>query len=287
VVNVLILGIDRLPQQNSVRIGALYFAPDRNADLTFKDDASAEETLLEGAINVEARALSLAAPNALAAYFTQLFEVELRPAFEREHAFRSMGEVELAGAKPGLSIELDGTAIGETTAGATRVTEMKSGPRKLALRDPLDQQIVFETTVEVESRGRTAIAIPIAPIPKNDAVPQVIFWSGATVALAGTIAVIAGATATTRPVSIGCDGASCMDGNDAAFSRICDLGSDRGGCSLFSSTRIVPLGYALALGGAAWAIGSKFFGEELEPWIVVLLGVAGGLSAYGLSVAVD
>ena len=51
--------------------------------------------------------------------------------------------------------------------------------------------------------------------------------------------------------------------------------------------RLGPLGYGLAGTGIVWALGAKLFGEELAPWVTMVVGGALGVSAYAISVALD
>lgn len=286
-VHLLILGIDRVRDKNSLRIGALYFPSEAASDLANKDDAAAEQTFLAGASNIEARALPLDDPRALSGYFAQLFEVELRPAFERAHAFRALGEVDLRGMRAGLSVELDGTAIGVTKAEHTRITELRTGHRKLALRDPFDQKLVYETAVDVAAGTSVAVAVPVVAPPRDDSAARAIFWSGTGMAIAGLTTALIGWNVNTAPAAEACSGAGCMEVVESRFTRFCDLSNGaRADCSLIDSTRIVPFGFALAIGGATWALGTKLF-RELEPWIVAVIGVAAGASAYALGLVLE
>lgn len=242
----------------------------------------AEATLNEEALSTERAAI--ADLTAAQRVLTEWLERRFAPTLQAADHWEPYGEVVVVTERAGLELRVDGQAVGTTQAGRTRVTEVRAGPRVLALVGPMIER--YEATVTVV-RGEPVVLEPELTsarpaAPARDAV----IISGAVLAAAGVMAgVFALAAADGDVVSHcfqgtpGCADGTAFVGSGASTARAAQLEPVGTGGVL-----LLPLGYSLLGAGAVWTVGAWLSDDEV-PWVPVLVGIGVGTLAYAVSAA--
>lgn len=252
------------------------------------EDQTSESRINEYAVLLGPERAQVAGARETEVFLETLFTRKLAPIFEASGDWEPFATIELTGVVEGLAVNLDGTAIGVTRPGTTRIVNVLAGTRRLSLEHPGFEP--FDRTLELE-RGKT-LGVPASLEPRGSgtarSLREGLFWAGLGAAAAGaavTVVAIAGQDAGLEPVCLGAPGATCRTA--ATFTTFGYAPSARPGELLNPpGLMIAPLGVALATTGATWALGVELFGEPTElPWLQVVAGVATGALVYGAAAA--
>jgi hypothetical protein len=213
----------------------------------------------------------------------RFFEQALRPELERRGHWRPFGSVVLQTPVEGAAVIVDGELKATTRGPETTVSRLRPGVSTLRLEHP--DYRPFETTVTVVRQQSIAVDADLRPTASNpDLARQLSLWSGVAVAAAGAGFIVAGAVdASQNELTVACEG--CGGFRFRSFSTRAD--EDPLAPLDESGPLIVPLGYSLMLTGTTWAVGSALTERERIPWWPLVLGLAGGGLAYGLSAALN
>lgn len=241
-----------------------------------------EATLNEEALSTERAAIAdLAAAQRV---ITEWLERRFAPTLQAADHWEPYGEVVVVTERAGLELRVDGQAVGTTEAGRTRVTEVRAGPRVLALVGPMVER--FEATVTVV-RGETVTLEPeLTSARSAAAVRDAVMISGVVLATAGVVAgVLALAAADGDVVSHCFQGApGCADGTSFVGSSASTAPAAQLEPVETGGVLLLPLGYSLLGAGAVWAVGA-WLSEDEVPWLPVLVGLGVGTLAYAVSAA--
>ncbi len=220
------------------------------------------------------------------------FNNHLRRGLEASGHWEPQGSIELRTAQGGHAIQLDGTTVGATVPGLTQIVGVAPGRHQLALsRSDISP---WSGEVQVQRRVPTTVTPTLLSQGQGSAqtVRQVLMWTGVGLVVAGTTV---SAVALARQDSSVTTFCPTVDGNSACGgSAFISTGYDPSSAPSFgnelnpSGVLIGPLGYSLALTGAAWSLGTWLFGDgEDLPWWQLGAGVVLGATAYGISHALN
>lgn len=278
--SVLLLGFFPSTPRGMLEVVAIYFDSKRAPpDLsTIAGDEALESALLAHAKEAAHKKLAAGDHGALAQYFRDLVHQDLNHALEENGRLQAFGDILLRTPPRSLSIELDGTTKA-ARGPLIKLEGVRLGKRALIVRDTSEPEPLYQGGVDVRAGAEAIVEVQgtLTPLQKT------MIWSGAGVAAAGSILV---AVALTKNQVAGyevCGGDMCGASDPKTFASFCGGGED---CSFLGKTQIAPLGYSLILTGAAWILGELFTPEELA-WLPIVVGIAGGIAAYGVSIAAE
>lgn len=208
---------------------------------------------------------------------------QLRPVLQSLGHWRPYGTLVIRVPVVGAGIELDGELVGTTAERETVISEVRPGRHQVRLQHP--SFVDYEASVQVERQQTATLEADLSPRPAQGSkvFRDTLLGSGLLVAAAGvgiTIAGIVDADTSSQLACVDCGGArfrpfGAQDPEDPLTA------------SEDSGPLAIPLGYSLALTGATWSVGTLLTPEEKAPWVPLLLGLAGGAAAYGISAAVN
>ena len=262
-------------------------------DADHRDPAWAEAVesrIFAVTIRTSATTVDLADRAALAQYFVQLFERDLRSPLERAGQWRPFSEVTIESAAAGLPIRVDGRLVGVTQAGLTRLIDFVPGSRQVVVDRANGDAERFDLTLtagQVEQIRTTA-----APLPMH-AARSAVLWGGVASAVVGVAVGAAAGIIANDGLSSVClvrAGASAADcpkvgtptaghDPDAAPALAVDTVNPAG-------VALAPLAAALIAAGGGWALGAGLLGPADDvPWWSIAIGVLAGGAAYGIGAA--
>ena len=167
------------------------------------------------------------------------------------------------------------TVVGPVATGAHRIT-VESGTTRVQRTVSVDMG--SQVILHLEDEARLDMGFDERPL---------LLWTGVGLAAVGLVVTVAGLAAPvqTEVLQVCTASTSCSDSSE--FARVSDYFSSRESPGDGSGPLVVPLGYSLALTGGAWALTSLLSDDPNVPWWAVVLGVAAGGAAYGLSEALQ
>lgn len=219
-------------------------------------------------------------------YVAELLERTLRPVFVASGDWQPFGEVLLTARYADFGVVLDGVAIGATRAGVTEIRDVRAGSHRLALERP--GFVPFSKTFDTDAGERLEIHAELEPEANGATVMRrIVFWSGIGLAAvgAGTAAVaVARHDGSVKTACFATAGSGC-----ASTTQFETTGYDPNTSSVNPpGVLLAPLGYSIAAGGAGWALGTAFIGEDTDvPWVPLAIGLVAGSLSYGLSAALN
>lgn len=227
---------------------------------------------------------------AVDAYFSSLFDRQLRGAFERSGHWRPYGSIAVRSNRAGAVLELDGRTVGLTGEGLVQLDGVIGGDRTVVARfgdgDPVHREVVVHAGQQVEVTFEFATAT--SPVRKG------MFWGGVATGVAGIVLLAASpAFADGRPAACivrpGADASACPTGGGPTLSSYDGaLPATSVEAVTSGGALVIPLGAALAAAGATWATAAQFWGEpDTHPWWGLVIGVGLGAAAYGIGAALD
>ncbi|MBK6685066.1 MAG: hypothetical protein IPG45_11420 [Deltaproteobacteria bacterium] len=216
---------------------------------------------------------------------------ELRRRFEDEGHWEPYGIVELQCPVAGVAIKLDGTTVGTTRAGQTRLLNVLEGRHQLAFESPDFRP--DERTVEVKRRETTQQRVDLMPLTSTSSTLRTAtLWGGVGVAALGLGAVAFAVFRADPDVVTYCPVVG--EGGDCGGSQFITFGYDTDPVPTFNEEvnpgglMIAPLGLSLVGMGATWALGTLLFGTEEDlPWPQIVAGVLVGAAGYGVALALN
>lgn len=220
-------------------------------------------------------------------FIEERFRSDLRRRFEDDGHWEPYGTVELESPLAGVAIKLDGTTVGTTRAGQTRLRNVTQGAHQLGFEHPEFRP--DERTIEVKRREVYAHKVDLIPLASTSGtVRSVTLWTGAGIAAAG-LGVLAWALAVRDPdVVTYCP--VVTGSTECGGSRFITTGYSPDAAPTFDEDvnppglMIAPLGLGLVGMGATWALGTLLFGAEEDlPWPQIVAGVLVGGAVYGAS----
>jgi hypothetical protein len=222
------------------------------------------------------------------------FMTELRRHFSDSGNWEPFGSVEIESNVVGAGVSVDGSAIGTTAAGVTRVLNVPASKHTLKFEHPGHD--TYETEVLVERGKPTRIRIELEERgdPLSYAFRQGLLWGGGALALAGAAVATVALATVDRGVKTYCPTIGEME-TSCSGSQFTRLGGYKpGNAPTFEdevnsgSVLFAPLGYSIAITGLTWSLGTLFLGEDDDfPWIQLVTGVALGGISYGLSALLE
>lgn len=226
------------------------------------------------------------------AFLQDNFSNHLRRGLEASGHWEAQGSIELRTTEGGHAIRLDGTTVGTTVPGLTKIVGVSPGSHQIVLsRSDIAQ---WSGDVNVQRRVPSTLTPTLVSQDQGGAhtVRQVVMWTGVGLAVAGTTL---GAVALARQDSTVATFCPTVDGNSACGgSAFISAGYDPSSAPTFGNelnpngVLIGPLGYSLALTGAAWSLGTWLLGDGDDlPWWQVGAGLVLGATAYGISHALN
>jgi hypothetical protein len=221
---------------------------------------------------------------ALARFFDAAFDGPFRAPLEQAGHWDARGRLRLE-APPGLLVELDGRPVGQTGAAPTVLTGLRAGDRSLGLTDPSGAYEPWSAPAAIGAGQELRVTAELsrAGSALRGVTRGTAWWGGAVLMAAGGALTVWGAAG----------GSDWRDVSDAEpsprFTTFCDLlGSAASPCATAGGqVKVAPLGYGLALAGGTWMAGAWLDEGRDGPWLPMLIGVAAGAAAYGLSAALD
>jgi hypothetical protein len=234
-----------------------------------------EALMYQDAVHSDFAEIDAGDPSSLDAFFTKMFDTQMRGVFEGAQHWRENGSIEIDTPQAGLTIGIDGEPAGVTDSGKTVIDGVPIGERTIVLTDPNGLVQHEPVPVSVE-RGRASTLVPaLSSGPSSvPAIRAVTLWTGVAVAAAGVALLVYASRAPQDGHDLRvCPGGDCPDRarSFATFS------GDPGGVP------IAPVASGLFGAGLGWSLGALLFGEEHElPWIAWLAGVGlGGAALAG------
>jgi hypothetical protein len=194
----------------------------------------------------------------------------------------------------GAGVSIDGTAIGTTRAGVTRVLTVPAAKHSIRFEHPGYDPYETEVTVDRGKAAQLRVELLPSGSPVSSAFRQALLWGGGALAVAG--AVIAGVAIGTADgnVKTYCPTIGDME-TSCGGSQFTRIGGYRpGNAPTFEdevntgSVLFAPLGYSIAVTGLTWSLGTLFLGDDDDfPWIQLVTGIALGGASYGLSALLE
>jgi hypothetical protein len=217
------------------------------------------------------------------------FNTELRRHFSDSGNWEPFGSIEIESTIVGAGISIDGSAIGTTAAGVTRVLNVTAAKHALKFEHPGHDTYETEVAVERGKAAKVRVDLMQRGDPISYAFRQGLLWGGGAIALAGAAAAIAAAVLADGSVKTYCATIEGMETN-CGSARFTTTAYKPGRAPTFmdevnsGSVLFAPLGYSIAVTGLAWSLGTLFLGDDDDfPWIQLVAGVALGGISYGLS----
>lgn len=215
-------------------------------------------------------------------FLEDLFRRTYARVFQDTGHWQPYGQLDIETDVPDLEIVLDGTTVGTTQVGVTRLARVLPGTRNLILRHP--SYAPFENAVSVRKGEAILVAADPDRVTSAPIARTAVFWSGVVFAAVGaalTTYAIARADGSVRTVCF--DDAVC-EGNRFVSSTYDPMASfldpdlaNSGGLP------IAPLGLALLGAGGGFSVGIALTDERTSPWWAVLAGIVAGGAIYGVS----
>lgn len=182
-----------------------------------------------------------------------------------------VGALLVRGARAGVEVAIDGEPVGALgPLGTLRIEHVRAGSRRLELRDP-EGELRHDPELTLVRTG-TVTVVEVALQARDTRVAR---YGGIGLAAAGAAILAYGLAAPrNRELCLDlCEGARFVSFGEGAGSR--------------SGVLIAPLGYSLAIAGAAWALSPLAIDETaLHPWLELGLALALGAASYAVSAAV-
>jgi hypothetical protein len=222
-------------------------------------------------------------------YLDRVFADDLRRAFQRTENWEPYGGVEIDLASADVSIEIDGTTLGTTNSGITKINGVTPGRRTVKLSNALYKPYATELVIERGQTARLSPTLELAPQQTASTLRTVLFWSGVGVAGVG-----AGISAVAIARHNGNVRTYCLTPCNAG-QMFETVGYDPGNAPTFEVNTVnphglllLPFGYSVFAAGAVWALSTLLFDRESEiPWIELTAGIVVGAAAYGISAAAN
>lgn len=230
--------------------------------------ADRENRIFEDAVLLSSGRVTLDDAGELQRFAIDFLDRGVRPRLAGSGHWAVFGEVIARAPRPGLSISMNGTRLGESAEGSTRIRDVRTGTHTFALEE-------LGVSKQLAVRAGTTAELVFDPPRGPSSIRTAALWGG--VALAGigltveVIALAAGSSSTRLDV---CRGAACEVDAPARFTRA-------------GPFLTAPLGYALFGAGGVFAGGALLSAEEDPPWIALAAGSALGVLAYGVSAALE
>lgn len=224
----------------------------------------------------------------VSAFFKDLFFQNLRRPLTTSRHWRPYGAIQIQSPVAGQGIILDGITVGTTQSGITHIEQVPAGQHELALEHP--EYYRFETNVEVAHQDTQVITVELKPKGSASviALRQGLIWGGLAVTAAGVAMTTVALGTQDDTLRTYCTTPNCggqqftTTGYNATPDPSFDDSVNPNGVLLG------PLGYSLALTGAAWSLTTLLIGDESDiPWLQITSGLVLGGLAYGLSHALS
>lgn len=261
---------------------------DTDAALAFRHvrdrmDRTAERGLQRAARLGASFRAELNSPEQVRSLLDRFFSEHVQPVLEDRGHWQPFGRIEISAPVEGAGISVDGQLVDTTRGQRTLLERIPPGARRLQIDHP--DYFPFETEVSVHRQETTRVEAALQR--RGDLASSsraVVFWSGLVMAAAGTGIAIGGVIeGSGDPLELRCP--DCSGARFRAFTtRVPESAVDP---IMESGPLIIPLGYSLALTGATWSVGAALTDERKAPWLPLILGLAGGGLAYGISAAVN
>ncbi len=227
-----------------------------------------ENRIFEDAVLLSSGKVTLDDPGELQRFAVAFLENVARARLEESKHWAVFGEVIARAPRPGLSISMNGTRLGVSAEGSTRIRDVRTGTQTFSLDE-------LGLTKQLAVRAGKVSDLEFDPPREPSAIRTGTLWGGVALAAVGltieAIALAAGDSTTNLEL---CRGTACDPDVPARF--------DRAGPIL-----VAPLGYALFGAGGTFFAGALLSPEEETPWIAIAAGSAVGVLAYGLSAALE
>jgi hypothetical protein len=251
---------------------------------TWKDDVEAEigTNATRGApVRQEIRD-----PHEARRFLEDLFRRTYAGVFDETGHWMPYGEVDIDAKVGDLEIVLDGTSVGTTQVGVTRLTRALPGTRALVLRHP-DYE-TFETVVTIRKGEAVMVTVDPERVAAAPIARTAVLWTGVALAAAGIGLTGWAITRADGDVRTVCFGDAVCEGNRFVSSTYDPMApflepdmANSGGVPL------APLGLALVGAGAGFSLGVLFTDDDTSPWWGVLAGALAGGTIFAVSVAAN
>ena len=220
-------------------------------------------------------------------FVNRLFAGRIQNHLTQAGHWKPYGSITVESSVGGAGVHLDGTLIGTTHAGRTRIRQVRAGRRALLIQHPGYHPHAVQ--VDVRQGADTGVKVELDRTASRAArgSRQGLMWGGAVVAATGLAFTIFALASAGGDVQTYCPTTA---GRDCGGRRFVAFGSNPDAAPTFANDvnsgdfLIAPLG----LGLTATGLGTLLLEDEGEfPWIPLLGGVALGGLTYGLSAALN
>lgn len=291
----------RVPRRAELLLVLSYFAagdrPDRisallvdvaSADACAADPFGADridECVSERAVKARPPPQNATDADAARTVLRALVKEELRPAFEGKGHWEPHGQVTLQEIPTGAAVLVDERTVGVASGGPIRLEGLPIGEHRVAYS--VQGELRASETVVVAAGTRPEVRF-VAPGEGGFEAPLLYGGSGLAALGVGLSVWSLAYAAGQSDKRLGCDGDQCGSSFYTLERQF------RGDIDVFEENpnrgRVLalPLGYALILTGATWAVGSQLVEDDSTlHWIIVGAGVLAGGLAYGISAAAN
>ncbi len=250
-------------------------------DATDKDPAQRESLVAKAAVVAGPSEKSVGQTQEADRFLLNFFTSQARRKLTDAGHWEPYGTVTIT-APEGLAIKLDSRTIGTTGAGVTRLTQVHAGRRTLYLSSPAYED--YETRFELKRNSSVQLqpTLTEAASPLTSGVRTALMFAGLGAAAAGIGVTAYSLTQPSGDVTVYCPTINPCGGTFTSFGYSPGdapaVGNLNGG-----GVKTAPLGMALIGTGAAWSLGTLFYGEDADwPWLQVVGGLVVGGLTYGL-----
>lgn len=217
--------------------------------------------------------------------------LELEHVFDVEGRWEPFGEIEIAGSVAGGAIEIDGTPVGASLQGVTRVVRVPLGLRKLTIVHPRYEVAVAEADVRRAEVARLDLTLTEKVDSSRLALWHTLLWTGVVSTVVGIGLVAASAAEASAGETVGycfhtpsrkCEGGRTFDRFGAGAATRASESGNAGGVALG------PVGLSFIGLGLTWSLTTWLLGDPRDiPWIQALAGAIVFGATLGLSLALD
>lgn len=259
-------------------LGVFHAAPKNTA--TWKDDVEAQ--IATDAVRGEQIRKEIRDALEARLFLEQLFLKTYAGVFEESGHWQPYGSIDIESPEKDLEIVIDGTSVGTTQAGITRVAKVLPGTRGLVLRHPEFKQ--FDTTVVVKKGEEVLVDAALSRVSGGYGIARsIVFWGGVTSAIAGVAVSALAFSRADSNVRTVCFGDAVCEGNRFVTSGynpdapllMPDQVNDGG-------ILMAPLGMALLGAGAGFSLGVLLTDDDSPPWWALIAGVVAGGAVYSV-----
>lgn len=261
-------------------------AAEARAALALDGREAIENAIFDGAALADPWTLSRA--EALEAYFEGLLSGPLEPLLREAGMLERLGMVRLELPGEGLVVTLDGRELGSTSGTRVAIDELSAGARTIAVKDPLGRYLPAEQSVSVQPGASAELVFELEPVPVAPVLPEVLFWTGLGLSVAGAAVTAYAALAQPSVVRVRPCAGDCED-SAPRFVGTCEFfAQDPEDCAGGRGVLVAPLGLSMLTAGGALTGGAAVFSEPgWAPWVVVGASVLVGVMTYGVLAVAD